>query len=53
MKSENIASVRDIGSARLEHSKAMSRGMRNTGMQCQKGTRDENYTIDRDIRVDA
>jgi len=31
----------------------MSTGMRNTGMWCWKGTRGENYTIDRDIRVSA
>jgi len=31
----------------------MSTGMRNTGMWCWKGTRGENYTIDRDIRVNT
>ena len=34
-----------------EHSKAMSTGMRSTGIQCWKGTRGKNYTIERDISV--
>ena len=50
-ESEDIALVRDIGSVSRNTARAMSTGMRNTGMQCQTGTRSKNYTIDRDIRV--
>jgi len=54
MESRSIAIVRDIRSARLEAQQGNEyRNEKHRNVMSKTGTRDKDYTLDRDIRVGA